>query len=496
MEVGTPQAGARQALSRGRSLSDLEILRTLSIGAGLGWAAAFILLGLYYHLQTFGDGSIFSYAVAARDAWAFHFHNISGRLFVYLFSVLPGEAYVALTGDARGGIFLYGLLFFGSALLGLILTFAADRSRGKIIFCFACASTACLNPLVFGFPTEMWMAHALFWPALAVCHYARPGVPGHAAIFALLLCLIFTHGGAAIFIIAILTTVWLRDPRDQAFTRLVRCLAPVLILWLLVKESFPPDDYFGPVLRRAAWHVFDWDICTGRMVLLIATALTGYGVAFGLLRNLTPSKAHLCAALITGAALWLYWSYGYNAVHAERRYYLRTLLVVFTPIAGTIAAMLVLQAEGLLRQPIPLVRQWTIALRAPAAIRAATGAILVVMLVHAVETGKFVHAWTDYRGALRALASSTASDPSIGDARYVSSARIPRDLNRLGWWSTTPYLSVLVTPNLNPARLIFDPASNYFWLSCATSRTNAAATNAMPQETRRLIAKYSCLNRR
>jgi hypothetical protein len=495
MEAGTPQAGGRQALSGGRSLSDLEILRAISIIAGLGWAAAFILLGLHYHLQTFGDGSIFSYAVAVRDAWAFHFHNISGRLFVYLFSVLPAETYVALTGDARGGIFLYGLLFFGSALLGLILTFAADRSRGRVIFCFACASTACLSPLVFGFPTEMWMAHAVFWPALAVCHYARAGLPGRGAIFALLLCLIFTHGGAAVFIIAILATVWLRDPRDHAFARLVRCLAPVLILWLLVKESFPPDDYFGPVLRRAAWHVFDWDICTGRMVLLIATALTGYALAYGLLRNVTP-KAHLCAALVASAALTLYWLYGFNAVHAERRYYLRTLLVVFTPVAGTIAAMLALQAEGLLRRPIPLVRECITVLHAPATIRASTGAMLVILLVHAVETAKFVQAWTNYRGALRALASSTASDPAIGDARYVSSARIPPDLNRLAWWSTTPYLSVLVTPNLNPARLIFDPAANYFWLSCATARANVTATNAVPQDTRRLIAKYSCLHRR
>jgi hypothetical protein len=40
----------------------------------------------------YADGSIFSYSVAVQDAWAFHWHNISGRLFVYFFSYLPTEA--------------------------------------------------------------------------------------------------------------------------------------------------------------------------------------------------------------------------------------------------------------------------------------------------------------------------------------------------------------------------------------------------------------------
>jgi hypothetical protein len=482
MKVGTPpHVGAmRHALLRGRSLSDLGALRAISIIAGFGWAAAFILLGLHYHLQTYGDGAIFSYAVATRDAWAFHFHNISGRAFVYLFSIKPAELYVALTGDARGGVSLYGLLFFAPPLLGLLLTYAADRSRGKIIFCFGCASTASLCPLVFGFPTEMWMAHALFWPALALCHFAPAGLAGSAAIF----------------IIAILASVWLRGPRDPAFGRMARCLAPALAIWLLVREGLPPDDYFAPVLRRAAWHVFDWNICTGRMVLLIATALAGYGLLYRLFMRAAPARAHLHAALIVGAALTAYWLYGHNAVHAERRYYLRTLLVVLTPLAGMAAAVIALNALGLLRRRIPLLPDLAVALQAPAALRATAGAIMVLTLVHTVETARFIGAWNDYRTALRTLASGTASDPAIGDARFVSSTRIARQLSRVSWWSTTPFLSVLVTPDLNPVRLVFDPEANYFWLSCGTAKANAAAANAVPREIRRLIAKYSCLHRR
>ena len=51
----------------------------------------FVVVGLAYELQTYGDGAIFSYAVAAEAAWAFHWHNIAGRFVVYLVSSVPGE---------------------------------------------------------------------------------------------------------------------------------------------------------------------------------------------------------------------------------------------------------------------------------------------------------------------------------------------------------------------------------------------------------------------
>jgi hypothetical protein len=138
----------------------------------------FVVIGLRHELQMYADGSIFSYAIAVRDAWAFHWHNISGRLFVYLFCHLPAETYVELAGDPYGGIVVYGFLFFVAPLLGLTATFAADRSRGRIIFSYACL-----------FPTEMWMAHALFWPTLAVCHYARSSKRGIELVFALIFAL-------------------------------------------------------------------------------------------------------------------------------------------------------------------------------------------------------------------------------------------------------------------------------------------------------------------
>jgi len=65
---------------------------------------------------------------------------------------------------------------------------------------------------------------------------------------------------------------------------------------------------------------------------------------------------------------------------------------------------------------------------------------MLLTLVHVVETGKFVAAWeTTGRGEAR---DRDESDPAIGDSRFVSSDRIASGLNRLSWFSTTPYLSV------------------------------------------------------
>ncbi len=487
---------ARDASRRGmRIATEFETLRAAAVVAGIGWAIVFVVIGLTCQLQLYGDGSIFSYAVAARDAWAFHFHNISGRVFVYLFSVLPAESYVALTGDGRGGIELYGLLFFVQPALSLALTYVVDKSQGRIIFVFACASTACLCPLVFGFPTEMWAAHALFWPALALCHYARNGAAATAAIAALLAALLLSHAGALIFAAVILATLWLRGADDSAFPRVAWSLAGAFVVLMFIRARVPPDDYFAPVLARAAWHVFDPNICIGRMVVLLTATLTGYGVVFASLRRRLPDKAHILAALAVAAALAVYWIYAYNPVHAERRYYMRTMLVVLTPAFGMIATLLALQSGALLRRKVPLVQPVLSLLAAPVAARAALGALVLVTLVHSVETTKFVHAWAGYKAAVRSLAMGPFTDPGLGNNDFVSSKRIDPVLNRLSWFSTTPYLSVLLAPGFSPQRLVIDPAGNYFWLSCATATANAAASNGIPSHSRDLIRVYSCLHR-
>ena len=117
------------------------------------------------------------------------------------------------------------------------------------------------------------------------------------------------------------------------------------------------------------------------------------------------------------------------------------------------------------------------------------------MLVYGVETSKFVAAWMNYKAAVRALATGTVSDSALGSPFFVSSRRIAADLNRLAWNSTTPYLSVLVVPDLTPTRLVVDPDAGYFWLSCTTAVKSEQTSTAIPVVGRRLVRLHACLHR-
>ena len=122
------------------------------------------------------------------------------------------------------------------------------------------------------------------------------------------------------------------------------------------------------------------------------------------------------------------------------------------------------------------------------------GAFVILTLVYAVETGQFVSAWTDYKAAVKTLATGTAADPALGDTHFVSSGRIGPDLNRLSWFSTTQYLSVIVA-NFAPSRLVVDPDNAYFWLSCETATANSKADRLIPAASRELVRTYSCQHR-
>ena len=483
---GTVSAGARLRFATAQ---------TLAIVCGLSWSILFVIIGLGYELELYADGSLFSYAIAVEDAWAFHWHNISGRLFVYLFAHLPAGTYVNITGDASGGIALYGFLFFSAPLLGLVAAFAADSSKGRVIFSYACFSTACLCPLVFGFPTETWVTHALFWPALAVCHYGRPGVAGFALVFVMLLSLVFTHEGALILAIAILSSLSIRGRHDAAFLRACGAFFIVLPIWLFVKIDLPPDSYIAEVLARAALHVFDPAIVTRSLVLLLMGAAIFYATALFVFRRWSLSHGHACAALGTALALILYWLFYDRALHSGDRYYLRTAILVVTPMLGMLAIAHALAAGGKHIPALPLLPNFTAVLKSSASARGVAAALALLTLVHAVETVKFVTAWTQYKEAVRDLSQGQVSDPSLGDARFVSSKRIDANLNRLSWASTTPYLSVLLAPEFAPAKLVIDPNTSFFWLSCHTANANLKAVRAVPAESRRLIAIYSCMHR-
>jgi len=192
-------------------------------------------------------------------------------------------------------------------------------------------------------------------------------------------------------------------------------------------------------------------------------------------------------------ALAIYWLRLDHAIHASSRYYLRTALVIVTPVFGALAALFAIYGDGRIALALPEVERAMIWLRRRSAPPLAA-ALMLLTLVYVVETGKFVTAWSQYKAAVAALANGNESDPALGDRRFVSSERIGSMTNRLSWFSTRPYLSVIVA-DFTPKRLVIDPNGNYFWLSCATATANEKAARAVPTETRELVRIYSCLHR-
>jgi hypothetical protein len=247
------------------------------------------------------------------------------------------------------------------------------------------------------------------------------------------------------------------------------------------------------VLLRAALHFFDLSIFEVPIVRLLFAVLAAYGVLWLALSRLAPDRAYLYAGLTVVAALIIYWLWFDHSVLASSRYYLRTALVIVTPAFGALAVLSAWAGDGRPAPAFPRLQRVMNAARSRGA-KPLAAAFVILTLVHVVETVKFVTAWKDYKAAVAVLAMSDGSDPGLGNISFVSSARIPADLNRLSWFSTTPYLSVVVA-NFMPNRLVIDPAGNYFWLSCATATANAKAISAAPAEGRDLVRIYSCLHR-
>jgi hypothetical protein len=482
-----------QAASRS-SAREERILRNLAVATGLGWSLAFVIVALVYELQLYADGAIFSYAVAAQDVWAFHWHNIANRASVFFLSLWPAETLVGLTGSPTAGIVTYGFLFYVAPLLGLVGTLAADRSRGRIFFAYACASTALLCPLIFGFPTEMWMAHALFWPALALAHSAGRNILAAVILSITMTALVLTHAGGVVLAFVVVVTLALHGFRHPLFLRGAVALYVATALWVIVKLIYPPDDYFADVLVRAGLHFFDPAIFQVNLVVVLIVVLAGYSLLFLALSRIMPTETALLAALAVSAiALLIYWLQFDQWIHASNRYYLRTTLVVITPVFGVLSAVYAMQADA---APIacPQLLQIAKFLAGVTVIRACTGAIILCAAIHGVQTAKFVTVWTVYKAAVRALALGGASDPALGDPRFVSSQRISPELNQLSWFSTVEYLSIIVS-DFKPVRIVVDPAGNYFWLSCETATENAKAKRSVPMPTRDLVRIYSCLHR-
>jgi hypothetical protein len=338
----------------------------------------------------------------------------------------------------------------------------------------------------------MWLAHAIFWPVLALSHYAGATVAGAIAVFASSLLLAFTHEGALVLLLAILPTLAPRGLQSNAFRRAAANLIVIVVLAIASKMLVPPDDYYADAFMRAALHFFDPAIFEVAVVVTLLAAVVTYAAMYGLISIYFPKGACLYSFGALLVFLCVYWLRFDHSVLANDRYYLRTAVLVATFLLGIMAALAAMTREGLVQNRLATFQQTVVS--SQDRICALTSLLVAVTLIHAVETVKFVSAWSHYQSAIAALAVSNESDAALSDPRFVSSRRVSPELALLAWFSTIPYLSVILA-NFRPNRLVIDPAGNYFWLSCATATSNAKRELVVPVQAREWIRIYSCLHR-
>ncbi len=408
-------------------------------GGAWAWALAFPGLALGFRVNLFADGALFTYAVGVGDSWGHHWHNIAGRAAVWALVLRPAEWLGAWTGRVAVAEAAYVLLFYAWPLVSLAVVARAGApgwvGRAAVL------SHIGLLPFVFGFPTEMWVAHGAIWAALALM--AAPGRAVAGWGFLLVACL--SHEAGAVWAVAAVAALWLARLKVG---RHGAALGGALAVWAAVRWGLPPDAYTAAVMaHNAGTFLRPGNVALPLALLagaaLMLAAVPRWGVWLGLAVALVP--------LLEGFPL-----------HAWDRYHARTLLFAGVPGLMLLGAATVrwgfLPGRGML-----------------------LGAVAVLGVAHAAQTARFLGEW---RGYLALVDAHLAAGAAEIDPRHPAQVA-------LGWNSTTPFLAVLRTPG----RVLVDPSVNYVWFDCATARRAAARDSAMPAASRAAIAGYVCARR-
>ena len=190
------------------------------------------------------------------------------------------------------------------------------------------------------------------------------------------------------------------------------------------------------------------------------------------------------------AALAAYWLFGSHELHADDRYYLRTVVIAATPALAILAIGSAF--AGRLHRAPEIVCSFPRSFFLACGARAFAAALLLVLVVHGAETARFAAGWRDHLS----MFSRLVTEPSR--TRFVELDPEKPEYDELPWFSTLPYLSVLVAPDFKPARLAIDPKSDYFWISCATANESVrkAGPHGIPKQSREMIRDYTCQRRR
>lgn len=342
-------------------------------------AAVLPVIAVLHRVTAFADGSFFVLSILTTDPWSFGWVSYPSRITAFVLTILPPFAIGRLTGDPGLAIATYSAIMGALPLAGLLATrFLSTPGAPWPALC--AASTIVLAFNVAFFPTEMWLAHAMIWPLVALA--TRPGAP-LAAISVLSLATAFVHEAAVPLVGLALVHGALASRRPA----LLAVLAVVIAAAILVKTLAPVVN--DEIARTVGENALDFLSPGNFFTNVVVSVLMALGLWAVMRMALRPTSAWgeimiVMTVCLAAAIQLLIWP---GPPHVLRRYIARSL--IFVGLATILGAAVALQVLPGLANRIATWRERHI----QPLLAAAAVIILVSAIGHAAETARFLGHW-------------------------------------------------------------------------------------------------------
>lgn len=475
-------------------------------------AAMLPVIAVIYRVTAFADGSFFVLSILTADPWNFGWVSYPSRITAFVLTILPPFAVGRLTGDPTLAVGTYSAIMGALPLAGLLATrFLSTPGAPWPALC--AASTIVLAFNVAFFPTEMWLAHAMIWPLLALA--ARPGAP-LAAISVLSLATAFVHE-AAIPLVGLALVHGALAARRPA---LVAVLAAVVAAAIVVKGLAPIAN--DEIARTVGQNALDFLSPGNVFTNVVVSVLMAIGLWLALRVALRPASARgeiviVAAVCLVAAVQSVVWP---GPPHVLRRYIARSL--IFVGLAATLGAAIALQVLPGLASRIAAWRERHI----QPLLAAAAVIVLVSAFGHAAETARFLGHWQKLEQVLAGALPLAEAMPRgmvaltphggqvVGTAPWALPTGGTIDAPNLApdgagpfgggrpyspgpgwavaWHWALPLHSVAPAQAGGADFIVAVPAATFSPISCATMRALDRARTLVPPERLELLTGHIC----
>ena len=430
--------------------------------------AAFATVYVATDLNLFYDGSFFSLTIAVGRPWNLLWCNFPGRFAAsYLLTAFPAQLYGDATGSASAAVRLYAILYICWPTIGIAATRLLDRTDDKHFSAYCNVASVTTPLFTFGFPTEVWITCALFWPTLCCCactkHFSAP-----CWMFFLLLPLFgFTHEVSIVFfpLFFMVTAIFNHGVR-RAF--MLTAIVAVLACWVFVESYISPCfPWARSFIHASARNMLTPSNLVNSVSISIGAAMGGWLLAAAVINRTRtePAKATLLPFVVGFVFLSIYTYYARDQIYGVERYPARTLVAVQTFGFGVlcVGSLLVWHADRLLLfgQAVSATARSMLGSRGTVVRRGITVFVVYSVVAHLYANAKFVRYWLALNTDLDEIVAGAGVVP-IGfglialDEDVVTITRgvgVASDEWRLASSSVTSHV-VMLAPGYDTKRLV------------------------------------------